>query len=144
MTVHRDSSVDFDSRVDAPHWHGLAEGELRIQRCPDCKEWHWPADWRCWNCGSFDLAWEAVDPVGTVFSWERTHYPFSPAYADLIPYVNLLVELPQAGGRRLVGLLVGTDDGLRIGAPVEGFIEAPSERSMNLYVMRWRLVGADR
>jgi uncharacterized OB-fold protein len=139
MTVHRDASVDFDSRVDAPHWHGLAAGEVRIQRCPRCKEWHWPADWRCWRCGSFELGWEAVEPVGRVFSWERTHYPFSPAYADLIPYVNVLVELSKAGNRRLIGLLVGSEDGIRIAAPVEGFIEEPSERSMNLHVLRWRL-----
>lgn len=140
MTTHRDASADFDSRVDAPHWKGFAEGELRIQRCDSCREWLWPADWRCWKCGSWDLGWEPVEPKGTVYSWIRTHYPFAPAYADLLPYVNVLVELPGAGGRRLLGLLIDGEEGLRIGARVEGVIEQPSERTLDLHAMRWRLV----
>jgi uncharacterized OB-fold protein len=144
MSAHRDASVDFDGRVDAPHWNGLAEGEVRIQRCLECEEWHWPADWRCWKCGSFELGWEAVEPAGVVFTWCRTYYEFVPSHKDLLPYVNVLVELPGAGGRRVLGLLVGNEEGLKIGAKVEGFIEEPSELSGELYVLRWRLVTPSR
>lgn len=141
MSAHRDSSIDFESRVDAPHWNGLAKGDVRIQRCTNCHEWHWPADWRCWRCGSFVLGWESLAPVGTVYTWTRTFYEFVPAYKDLIPYVNVLVELPLAGNRRMLGLLIDGEEGLKIGARVEGIIEEPSDRSAGLYVLRWKLVN---
>ena len=142
MAVHRDMSVDFNTRVDAPHWNGFAAGELRLQRCTECKEWIWPADWRCRYCGSWDLGWEAVPLEGTVYSWVRTHHNFMPAFKDLLPYVTVLIELPQAGGRRVLGLLAGDEQRLRIGARVEGFIEGPSERTQNLHALRWKLVDA--
>ncbi|MFD4196824.1 Zn-ribbon domain-containing OB-fold protein [Amycolatopsis thermoflava] len=135
MTGERNAAVEFGRRVDAPYWSGLAEGELRIQRCTSCRKWTWPADWRCPGCGSYDLGWEAVEAVGTVFSRIRTHYPFVPAYADLVPYDNVLVELPQAGGARLIGLLTG--GGARIGDRVRGTFVAASERTAGLPVLTW-------
>lgn len=136
MTGERNAAVEFDWRVDAPYWNGLGDGELRIQRCVRCARWAWPADWRCPGCGSYDLGWEAVEPVGTVFSWVRTHYPFVPAYADLVPYENVLVELPQAGGARLMGLLTGASE-IHVGDRVRGTFVPASGRTANLPVLTW-------
>ena len=74
-----------------------------------------------------------------VYAWERTHYPFVPAFKDLLPYVNVLVELPHAGERRFIGLLVGGDEGVKIGAKVVADIQPPSERTKNLPALFWRL-----
>jgi uncharacterized protein len=139
VTTDRNANVVFENRIDAPFWAGLADNEIRVQRCTGCGYWIWPAEWRCAACGSFELTWEAVEHTGVIYSWTRTHYPFVARYADLLPYVNVLVALPQAGGRRLVGLLIDGDDGLRIGAAVDAVIEAPSERTLNLHAIRWRL-----
>ncbi|NKQ56722.1 DNA-binding protein [Amycolatopsis sp. K13G38] len=135
MTGERNAAAEFSQRVDAPYWEGLGERELRIQRCDSCRRWAWPPDWRCPACGSYDLGWEAVEPVGTVFSWIRTHYPFVPAYADLVPYENVLVELPQAGGARLIGLLTG--GAVRVGDRVRGTFVAASGRTADLPVLTW-------
>ncbi|GAB4664164.1 hypothetical protein MOKP76_14210 [Mycobacterium avium subsp. hominissuis] len=59
--------------------------------------------------------------------------------AKVVPYVNVLVELPDAGGRRLLGLLVGNDDGLAIGAEVVGRIQKPSAQTNDQAVLRWEL-----
>lgn len=139
MVTERDAAQPFESRVDHPYWSGLARGELLIQRCVDCRRWSWPADWRCGACGGYDFAWEEVEPVGTVYSWIRTHLPFVAAYADLVPYVNVLVELPGAGGARLMGLLRGPETGLGIGETVTGSFEAPSPRTCGVAVLTWSL-----
>jgi uncharacterized OB-fold protein len=47
------------------------------------------------------------DTGGVVYSWERVWHPVHPALADACPYVVLLVELPAAGGIRMVGNRVG-------------------------------------
>ncbi|ETB17992.1 DNA-binding protein [Mycobacterium avium 09-5983] len=125
--------------MDAPYWEGLARGELTIQRCAGCGQWIWPAEWRCGECGSWDFDWPTVAPVGEVHTWTRTHYPFVPDHPT--PYVHVLVALCEAGGRRVLGLLTGREDGLRIGARVQGVIEEPSSRTRELPVFRWQLVS---
>ena len=127
--------------LDGPFWTGLAEGELRIQRCAACQRWIWSPHWRCGECGSWELDWPAVEMTGRVHAFSKTHYPFLPAMAQSLPFTNLLVELPQAGGARLLGLLVGSDEGLKVGAPVTGFIQ-PAAAEGELAALRWRLVGA--
>jgi len=143
MATERDQVHPFEARVDAPYWAALGEGQLRIQRCVRCLRWCWPADWRCPGCGSYDLGWPEVEPVGTVYSWVRSHLPFVAAYADLVPYVDVLVELPGAGGARLLGLLTGPEDALAIGAPVRGSFQPPADRTIGLPVLTWALDRGD-
>jgi uncharacterized OB-fold protein len=125
--------------VDAPYWEGLAEGELRLQRCADCNHWWWSPVWRCGKCGSWELGWECIEPKGRVFSWVRAEQAFSPVMASVVPFVTLLVELPHAGNRRLFGVLVGPEDRLEIGANVEGVIQQPSPITQGKPVLRWKL-----
>lgn len=125
--------------VDAPYWEGLAIGELRLQRCAQCEAWIWGANWRCGECGGWDLNWEQVPMRGRVFSWIRTHQAFAPEMASLVPYVTVLVELPQAGGRRVMGLLIGNEAGLSIGAEVNGVIQPASALTSGQPVLRWQL-----
>jgi uncharacterized OB-fold protein len=137
MTHERDAMAEFDQRVDAPYWHALDTGELRLPRCTHCHHWNWPADWRCPTCGSYEFGWERIEPRGTVFSWIRTHYPFVPEYEDLLPYTNVLVELDEAEGARMMGLLVGDTEDARLGESVEGLFEPGSERTGGFPVLRW-------
>lgn len=127
--------------VDTPFWDGLAEGTLRMQRCPGCGTWWWAPVWRCGACGSWELRWEPTPAEGRVFSWVRTHQAFVPEMKPIVPYVTLLVELPAAGCRRLCGILVGSETGLRIGAPVTGLMQQPSELTSGRPVLRWSLTG---
>ena len=128
---------DIAHRPDLNFWRGLALGQLWLSRCVKCSTFLWPAPWRCKHCGSFEIGWEQVDARGTVYSWTRTHYPFVPGYTDLLPYVNVLVELPHADDRRLFGLLRG--DQVRIGQRVQGVFEPASPDTAHLPTLRWEL-----
>jgi len=87
--------------------------------------------------------WEAVEPVGRIYTWTRNH-----AVSDVVrerrvdvPFVTLLVELPQVDGARVAGVLHGDESGLRIGAPVRGIILPADERSKGYVTMAWQIMG---
>ncbi|MBI3213817.1 MAG: OB-fold domain-containing protein [Mycobacterium sp.] len=128
-----------DDGSDRPHWDGLREGVLRIQRCAQCRTWIWSPRPICPSCHSFDTRWEAVQPVGTIYSWTRTWQPFAPESTGHLPYTVVLVELRDAGGSRVVGVLADADGVTpAIGAEVHGAIEAPPDQR-HWPLLRWHL-----
>lgn len=129
--------------ADAPFWDALEAGELRIPRCAGCERWMWPAHFRCGVCGSWELRWDAVEPVGTIYAWTRNHL-VSDALKERrpeLPYVTMLVALPQAGGVRLPGALSGDERGLAIGATVRGRIRPASAATRGYTTMTWQIEG---
>ncbi|WP_176593698.1 Zn-ribbon domain-containing OB-fold protein [Sphingobium sp. EM0848] len=122
--------------IDQPFWDGLSKGQLRIQRCATCGQWTWPPQERCGPCGSWDMGWEAIAMEGIVHSFTWVRHPFTPAMSGRTPFANLLVELPQAGGARLLGLLEGAGEGLAIGAAVTAEVIRDTDDHLAL---RWRL-----
>lgn len=126
--------------VDAPYWAGLRQGRLLVQCCSGCGAWHWPAVWRCSTCGTWDPVWTEVPARGEIFSWTRTWHAFGGSPLKP-PFVIAVVSLSFAGGRRLVGNLVGPETGLRIGAPVMGEFTSIDGTRQTVPVLRWRLAG---
>jgi hypothetical protein len=51
----------------------------------------------------------------------------------------VVAELAGADGARVVGVLAGSEDGLRVGAPVHGHIDPPSAKSLGYAAVRWSL-----
>lgn len=136
-----------DSGVDAPFWHGLDEGVVRLPQCSACDHWVWPAQPSCPRCLHTDLAWRDVQPDGVVYSWTRTWYPFVVARAEDLPYVVALVELPDAGNVRVLGVYAGSEGeraaDLAVGDAVRGVIAAPSDQTYGLPSLTWvRAAGA--
>ncbi|HEV7685891.1 MAG TPA: OB-fold domain-containing protein [Acidimicrobiia bacterium] len=127
--------------ADDGFWAALEAGELRLPRCAGCRRWTWPAHWRCGECGSWDFRWTALEPVGTVYSWSRTWYPFdrTKERAGDVPYVVVLVEVDGADGARVLGVLAGDEAPLKIGARVSGTILAPSEKTKGYPSIVWSL-----
>jgi uncharacterized OB-fold protein len=128
-----------DDGLDRPHWEGLRDGQVRIQRCAPCGHWIWAPQPLCPRCHSFDLTWPAIEPDGTVYSWTRTWQAFSPELSGHVPFVIVVAELAAAGSRRLLGVLCdGGDAEVHVGQSVRGEIEpAPSPGAWP--VLRWRL-----
>jgi uncharacterized OB-fold protein len=82
----------------------------------------------------------AVEPVGRIYSWERVWHPVHPALVAALPYVILLVELPEAGGIRMVGNLVGDARGeVRIGARVRAVFEDHDDVDPPYTLVQWRI-----
>lgn len=125
--------------LDAPHWDGLRAGRLLLQRCTDCRTWVWSPRPICPGCHCFDMGWEAVEPRGTIYSWTRTWQPFARESTGHLPYVVVLVELPAADGRRVMGVLAQSDGVIpKIGAAVHGAIEQPPDDA-HWPLVRWHL-----
>jgi uncharacterized OB-fold protein len=125
--------------LDTPHWDGLRTGRLLLQRCRQCATWTWSPRPICPACHSLEMGWEPVDPVGTIYSWTRTWQPFTPESTGHLPYVVVLVELPAAGGRRVIGVLAHADGVTpQIGAAVRGEIEQPPDNK-HWPLVRWHL-----
>ncbi|HZU63573.1 MAG TPA: OB-fold domain-containing protein [Novosphingobium sp.] len=127
--------------ADDDYWRHLEEGVLKVPRCAGCHTWTWPAHFRCGTCGSWTFDWVEVAAQGLIFSHTRTHYAFDRVLErrEDVPYVTLVVELPHAGGIRLIGVLQGSDEGLAIGAQVTGSIDPPSAKSKHYPALRWQL-----
>ena len=122
--------------LDEPHWRGLEEGRLLLQRCAPCRRWIWAPQWLCPACYAPNPAWVEVEARSTVYSWTRTWHPFGAEFADHLPYVTVLAELPHAGGIRLLGVLAGGEE-VAIGDSLKGVIQAPSSRTSGAAVLRW-------
>ena len=128
-----------DDTFDAPYWRALVDGRLVMQHCGECGRWAWPAVCRCGDCGAWNPPWEEIAFEGRLFSWAATYHPFGGTEGIGVPYTSVLVELPQAGGRRLLGLLEGDEAGLKLNASMRG---RPSETAFGdekIPSIRWRL-----
>lgn len=109
-----------------PFWDGCRRGELLVQRCASCGRWLWQPRPICSRCQTPDPVWTRVSGSGAVASWTVIRPPTLPAYAEMVPFVVLLVQLDE--GVRLLGYLVdgeghllrtdGVAEGVAIGSRV--------------------------
>lgn len=141
MTFVPDTPISGGINADAPFWEYLADGELRLSRCVDCRRWMWPAHYRCGACGSWDIGWDQLEPVGSVYSWTRTWYPFdrTQGRAEDLPFVVVLAEVDGSDGARVLGVLGGDESSLAVGARLHGEIQPPSAKSLGYPSIVWTL-----
>ncbi len=113
----------------AGQWYReLAGGRLAFQRCGDCRRWQHPPRLACAGCGGGELAWEQVSGRGRVFSWTVTHRPLHGAFAQVVPYAVVIVELEER--IRLVCSTRGiSNEELRLDLPVLVEIAAVSAQT---------------
>jgi len=111
-------------RDDAPWWEALRRHQLVVQRCAACGTWRHPPAPLCARCHATACGWEPVGGRGRVFSYTWVHHPTHPALAERVPYNVALVELPDAGGVRLVSNVIDVQPGeLHVGLAVEVVFE---------------------
>jgi uncharacterized OB-fold protein len=126
--------------LSAPYWMGLRESRLMVQQCSHCHGWQFGPEWLCHRCHAFDPPWTEVQPRGRIFSWERVWNPSHAALRQHGPYFAVLVELPNAGGVRMVGNLLGDPmQAVVIGADVEGVFEHHADSDPPYSLLQWRL-----
>lgn len=126
--------------LSAPYWAGLRDNRLMVQCCSRCSTWQFGPEWICHRCHSFDVAWTEIAPRGRIFSWERVWHPSHAALRQHGPYLAVLVELPQAGGVRMVGNLLGDPmQAIEIGANVEGVFEHHPATEPPFSLLQWRV-----
>lgn len=82
------------------------------------------------------MDWVPVKLDGRIFTWTRTWHAFGGTEGLGLPFVPVLVELPAAGGIRLLGLLDSTGEP-RIGDPVTGRIGSTQAFDRQIPSLRW-------
>jgi uncharacterized OB-fold protein len=126
--------------VSAPYWDGLRQGRLLVQHCLECGTWQFAPEWICHACHAADPPFQEVMARGEIFSWERVWHASHPALVSRVPYLVVLVRLPQAGDVRMIGNLLG--DPLqepRIGTAVSGVFEPHQEASPPYALLQWQV-----
>ena len=132
--------VPLPDGLDAPYWEGTRSHELRLQRCRACQTYQWGPEWTCHRCLSLNVGWETIKARGRIYSWERVWHPVHPALQDTVPYVVVLVELPQAENVRMIGNLIGDPrQPVPIGAEVEAVFEDHREAETPYSLVQWRV-----
>ncbi len=104
--------------VTKPFWDGLAAHEVRLQHCNACGGWVYYPRIRCSHCLSDDLRWERVSGVGTVYTFTVGRQPTHPSFADDLPQLIAVVELPE-GVRLTTTLVEVAPEDITIGMAVE-------------------------
>ena len=128
--------------LDRPYWEGLAEERLLVQKCQNCATWQWGPEWVCHSCHSFDVGFEETAARGNIYSYERVWHPVHPALREQGAYLVVLVELPHAGGIRLVGNLLGDPERpVQIGTAVEGVFEHHADADQPFTLLQWQEIG---
>jgi uncharacterized OB-fold protein len=106
-------------RFTAPFWDAAAQGRLCLPRCAGCGAWAMPPLPFCPECHHQGHDWVQVAPRGTLHSFTIVRRAILPDMAGHLPFVPATVEIPQAGGIKLVAALVGMPVAdIRIGMPL--------------------------
>lgn len=117
----------FENDLVKPFYDGLAAGELRMSACSVCGTWHWyPPD--VLPCHpEAPIAWRAVSPHGTVYTYTTIERSVLPGGAGKnTPYTVVLVEPDDVPGARIPSLFITSTDrepacGMRVTLrPVKG------------------------
>jgi len=101
-------------------WDGVAQSELRIQRCRECRRYiHYPRP-ICRFCHSRDLAGERVSGAATLYSWTIATQAFHPFWVARVPYTLATVELAEQPRLMFLSQVVEcAESELRAGLPLE-------------------------
>lgn len=105
---------DSDSQ---PYWDGIAQGELRIQRCDACSRTVFYPRALCPHCHSDQLSWITATGKGTIYSYTVAHQAFGP-FANDVPYIIAIVELVE-GVRMMTRIIDAPRERIAIGASVQ-------------------------
>lgn len=124
--------------LDTEFWEAARRHELVVQRCDACREFQWGPEWICHNCHSSDVGWEKVSGRARIYTWTRAWHPIHPALVEAVPYLAVIVELPDAGNVRMLGNLLGdpTQDPV-IGSEVQARFE--DHQNPDFTLVQWEL-----
>jgi uncharacterized OB-fold protein len=114
---------DLDFSGPRPFVHGeeaayfdyCRQGELRIQRCRDCKRHVFYPRFVCPWCLADDLEWVRASGRGVVHTFTVQHRA-APDYRGPLPYVIAVIELEE--GVRMLSRVVCDPETVRIDMPV--------------------------
>jgi uncharacterized OB-fold protein len=111
-------------------WEGCAAGELRLQRCRQCRHSYFPPRPFCPACASRDVERYAASGLATLYSYVINHRPRADLGSD--PVAIAVVQLAE--GPRMMTNIVNcpqTPRALRVDMPVQ-VVFAPQQNGISL------------
>ena len=125
--ITRSQPLPVPSVDNEEFYRAARRGELRFQRCTDCRAWrHYPRP-ACPECTSTRFGWERASGRGEIYSWTIVHGPTLPAFRDQLPY-NVIDVLTEEGLHFQSQLVHCPPDEIRPGMAVEAiFVPASDE-----------------
>lgn len=99
------------THVTKPFWDAAREDRLIVQKCGNCGEVMFlPRSW-CVECGARALAWEEVDPTGSIYSITVSRMVMMnyPGWKSALPVGLGIIELDA--GPRMYGVVTGGEGG---------------------------------
>jgi uncharacterized OB-fold protein len=133
----------FQFAADAwtqPFWDAAKSHRLTACRCAACGRFRMPPTAFCPNCRSQDVEWPTLSGRGVIYSFTIVERAVVPGMAAHLPYVPAVIELPDAGGLRLISNIVGVPVGeIRIGAAVRAVWD---DRADGVSLVRFVLADA--
>ena len=119
--------------LNAPFWNGLAQGEVRLQKCNACGVHQYPPESFCYECGAQAPSWVAVAGEGTVYSFIVVHQQYHKAFKDFLPYTVAIVQMDE--GPRMLCTMLGLDKPIAIGDRVKPRIrQVDAEKAFLTYI----------
>lgn len=119
--------IDSDSK---PFWEGLKRHELLIQHCDECEQPIFYPRVLCPHCFSDKISWRQASGHGSIYSYTVVHRAFGP-FSDQAPYIVAIVELDE--GVRMMTRIIGDQENVKIGVPVEVVYEKVDEEMVLPY-----------
>ena len=122
--------VPIPDQDSEPYFAALADGRLDLQQCRECGHWTWPPRPICSFCQSDELAWRTANGTGEVHSWVVTHNIYGPGFAELVPYVTVLIRLDEQPDLLVPGRFLSDTElrqGLRVRAVTEKLADGVGE-----------------
>jgi uncharacterized protein len=106
-------------------WHGIGQGELKLQQCSECQTIRWPIAPVCYNCLSMDAEWVPAPTDGTISAAVRVERATgNQIWTTVTPFITGMVDMN--GGHRLPGrIFCECGEALKHGTPVTAaYLEA--------------------
>ena len=116
-------------------WDGTKAGELRLQRCNDCKHVYFPPRPFCEKCASRSVAWFKATGHGKLHSYVINHRPAF-GFENDAPYAIAVVMLDE--GVKMMTNLVDVDqtpEALQLDMPLEVTFDAVNDK---ITLPKWR------
>jgi len=81
------------SPYDAPMWESIAQGQMKLQRCPESDMFRYPPGPACPETLSLNYEWTPVSGRAKIISWTVFHRTYLPAYPA--PHLVVAIELEE-------------------------------------------------
>jgi len=125
-------------------WEANKRREYVVNQCNACGTRWFPPMPSCHKCHSFDVGWFRTAGTGFIYSYVVVVQPIFAHFADAVPYVVAIIELPDANNPngyavRVAGVLRNEEPEVAIGLPVQ--VDWEETPDPDIVIPFWKVSG---